>query len=123
MNAEALNPVFSHYTLEANGVNLHYVMGGQGEPVLLWHGFLGTWYCWRKVMSALAERYTVVAPDMRGYGDSDKPEQRSDARTLAEDFRQLIQQLGFSQVHLTVFCVFTDVSKSTSETITSGVAS
>jgi pimeloyl-ACP methyl ester carboxylesterase len=91
---------FKHSTAEVNGVNLHYVMGGQGEPVLLWHGFLETWYCWRKVMPALAERYTVIAPDMRGYGDSDKPEQGYDAQTLAEDLRHLLQQLGFNQAHL-----------------------
>lgn len=91
---------FTHQTAIANGVNLHYVIGGEGEPVLLWHGFLETWYCWRKVMPALAEQYTVIAPDMRGYGDSDKPEQGYDARTLAEDFRQLVQQFGFNQIHL-----------------------
>lgn len=50
---------FQHHTAQANDVNLHYVIGGQGETVLLWHGFLETWYCWRKVMPALAERYSV----------------------------------------------------------------
>lgn len=91
---------FSHQTAIANGVKLHYVIGGEGKPILLWHGFLETWYCWRKIMPALAERYTVIAPDMRGYGDSDKPDHGYDALTLAEDFHQLIQQLGFEQVHL-----------------------
>ena len=91
---------FSHHTMIANEVSLHYVIGGKGGPVLLWHGFLETWYCWRKVMPALAERYIVIAPDMRGYGDSEKPEQAYDARTLAEDFRQLVHQLGFNQIHL-----------------------
>jgi pimeloyl-ACP methyl ester carboxylesterase len=94
------NQKFSHHTAIANGVNLHYVIGGKGDPVLLWHGFLETWYCWRKVMPALAERYTVIVPDMRGYGDSSKPEQGYDAQTLAEDFRQLVHQLGFKQIHL-----------------------
>ncbi|MUG91668.1 alpha/beta fold hydrolase [Scytonema sp. UIC 10036] len=94
------NQKFSHHTAIVNDITLHYTIGGKGEPVLLWHGFLETWYCWRKVMPALAERYTVIAPDMRGYGDSDKPAQGYDARTLAEDFRQLIQQLGFHQIHL-----------------------
>lgn len=95
-----LNQKFSHHTTIANGVNLHYVIGGEGVPVLLWHGFLETWYCWRKVMPALAEKYTVIAPDMRGYGDSDKPDSGYDARTLAEDFRQLIAQLGFKQIYI-----------------------
>ena len=48
-------------------------------------------------MPALAERYTVVAPDTRGYGDSDKPAAGYDARTLAEDFRALVQQLGTAE--------------------------
>lgn len=95
-----LNQKFSHHTMITNGVTLHYVIGGEGAPVLLWHGFLETWYCWRKVMSALAEKYTVIAPDMRGYGDSDKPEHGYDARTLAEDFHQLMHQLGFNSIFI-----------------------
>lgn len=78
---------FKHAMAKVNGVNLHYVAGGAGEPVLLWHGFLGTWYAWRKVMPALAAKYTVIAPDMRGYGDSDKPASGYDALNLATDFR------------------------------------
>ena len=84
---------FTHHSASANGVRLHYVRGGQGPVMLLWHGFLETWYCWRKIIPQLAERYTVIAPDMRGYGDSDKPAAGYDARTLAEDFRALVQQL------------------------------
>lgn len=91
---------FSHHVTKVNDVSLHYVIGGEGAPLLLWHGFLETWYCWRKVMPALAEKYTVIAPDMRGYGDSEKPESGYDARTLAGDFRQLIAQLGFKQIYI-----------------------
>jgi len=100
MESTGLEQEFGHQTTIANGINLHYVIGGQGESILLWHGFLETWYCWRKIMPALAERYTVIAPDMRGYGDSDKPDSGYDARTLAEDFHQLVKQLGFHQIHL-----------------------
>lgn len=100
MSSIQLDERFLHHTMEANGVNLHYVIGGQGEPVLLWHGFLETWYCWRRIMPALAEQYTVIAPDMRGYGDSDKPTSGYDARSLCEDFHQLVQQLGFEKIHL-----------------------
>jgi pimeloyl-ACP methyl ester carboxylesterase len=95
-----LDQKFSHHKMTINGVTLHYVIGGEGFPLLLWHGFLETWYCWRKVMPALAEKYTVIAPDMRGYGDSEKPESGYDAWTLAEDFRQLIAQLGFEQIYI-----------------------
>ncbi len=59
-----------------HGTKLHYWIGGhpEGSPVLLWHGFLGTGYSWHKVMPLLAEAgYAVLVPDMRGYGDSDKP--------------------------------------------------
>ena len=91
---------FTHHTADVNGVRLHYVRGGQGDPLLLWHGFLETWYCWRKVMPALAKRFTVIAPDMRGYGDSDKPDGGYDGLTLAEDFRALVHNLGFSQVFI-----------------------
>ena len=98
LNNSEFNSLFSHHTVESNGINIHYVIGGQGKPVLLWHGFLETWYCWRKIMPALAEKYTVIAPDMRGYGDSDKPEGGYDGLTLAEDFKALIKHLGFNEV-------------------------
>ncbi len=75
-------------------------MGGAGEPVVLLHGFLGTWYSWRKVMPALAARHTVVAPDLRGYGDSDKPAAGYDSATIAEDIRQLVRHLGLGRVSL-----------------------
>lgn len=100
-DAASFNATFTHHTTLVNdGVRLHYVIGGQGEPVLLWHGFLETWYCWRKIMPTLAEKYTIIAPDMRGYGDSEKPSSGYDARTLAEDFRTLVQQLGFRKIFI-----------------------
>jgi pimeloyl-ACP methyl ester carboxylesterase len=67
-------------------------------PVLLWHGFLGTAYSWHKVMPLLAEAgFSILAPDMRGYGDSDKPAgtEGYDARALSEQFRELVRQTGF----------------------------
>jgi pimeloyl-ACP methyl ester carboxylesterase len=89
MNPTTLNKTFTHSTMQANGVQLHYVIGGSGEPVVLWHGFLETWYCWRKIVPALAERYTVIAPDMRGYGDFDNSQSGYDAFNLVEGFCQL----------------------------------
>jgi pimeloyl-ACP methyl ester carboxylesterase len=55
------------------GVQIHYVIGGQGQPVVLLHGWPQTWYEWRHVMPALAKNYTVIVPDLRGLGDSSKP--------------------------------------------------
>jgi hypothetical protein len=64
------NMTFSHHTVSVNGIQLHYVIGGHGDPVVLLHGWPETWYAWHKVMPALAKNYIVVAPDLRGLGDS-----------------------------------------------------
>jgi len=91
---------YTSLTATVDGVRLHYRLGGDpdGPPVLLWHGFLGTSYTWRKVMPALADAgLAVLVPDMRGYGDSDKPAgtEGYDARALAEEFRALVRHLDF----------------------------
>jgi pimeloyl-ACP methyl ester carboxylesterase len=93
-------PSLTSETAALNGVRLHYWLGGdpQGQPILLWHGFLSTGYAWRKVAPVLVSAgYAVLVPDMRGYGDSAKPPGTSgyDARALAEEFRALVHQLGF----------------------------
>jgi pimeloyl-ACP methyl ester carboxylesterase len=85
---------FVERTAEANGIALNYAVGGSGPTVVLLHGYPQTWYMWRKVMPALAERYTVVAPDLRGSGGSDAPEGGYDKATLAEDIHQLLLTLG-----------------------------
>ena len=59
------NVTFSHHTATVNGIQLHYVMGGEGEPVVLLHGYPQSWYEWRHVMPALAKNYTVIAPDLQ----------------------------------------------------------
>jgi len=89
-----------HHAALANGVRLHYVRAGQGDPVVLLHGFPQTWYMWRKIIPALAERYTVIAPDLRGFGESSKPISGYDKRTVAEDIYQLVRGLGFEKVFL-----------------------
>jgi pimeloyl-ACP methyl ester carboxylesterase len=92
---------FRSESASVNGVSLHYWIGGDpnGKPVLLWHGFLGTSYTWHKVMPLLADAgYSILVPDMRGYGDSDKPTGNDgyDGIGLAEEFRSLVQQIGFA---------------------------
>jgi pimeloyl-ACP methyl ester carboxylesterase len=99
-NAAEFNRTFTHHTANVNNVRLHYVIGGQGEPVVLLHGFAETWYMWRRIMPELAKRYTVIVPDLRGAGDSDKPATGYDKRTLAEDIYQLAQQLGYQRIFL-----------------------
>ena len=91
---------FRSETSVVNGVRLHYWIGGtpNGPPVLLWHGFLATSYSWHKVMPLLAEAgFSILVPDMRGYGDSDKPAgtEGYDARALSEEFRELVRQIEF----------------------------
>ncbi len=91
---------FRSAVAEVDGLRLHYRVGGDpdGTPVLLWHGFLSTGYAWRKVMPALADAgFAVLVPDMRGYGESDKPAgtEGYDARALAEEFRAVVHQIGF----------------------------
>jgi pimeloyl-ACP methyl ester carboxylesterase len=91
---------FASRTAEVDGITLHYRIGGDpaGLPVLLWHGFLGTSYSWRHVAPRLAAAgCAVLIPDMRGYGDSDKPagNEGYDAAALAEEFRALVAQIGF----------------------------
>jgi pimeloyl-ACP methyl ester carboxylesterase len=92
--------IFSHHTADVNGVRLHYVRGGQGDPIVLLHGWPQTWYEWRHVMPGLAQQYTVIAPDLRGMGDSEIAANGYDKRTLASDIYELVRQLGFRQILL-----------------------
>ncbi len=94
------NMTFSHHMASVNGIQLHYVIGGHGDPVVLLHGFPQSWYEWRHVMPALAKNYTVIVPDLRGFGDSSKPDTGYDGKTTAQDIYQLISQLGFNKILL-----------------------
>ena len=89
-------------TAAVNGVRLHYVTDGDGPLVVLLHGWPQTWYCWRELIPVLARGHTVVAPDLRGYGLSDKPPAGYDKRTMAADVRALARQLGFERLALLV---------------------
>src|SRR3974377_1516345 len=65
----------AHRTVEANGIRIHFAEAGDGPLVLLCHGFPESWYSWRHQLAALAEAgFRAVAPDMRGYGRTDRPE-------------------------------------------------
>lgn len=81
-------------------IRLHYVRAGQGALVILPHGWPQTWYMWRKVIPRLAKHHTVIAPDSRGFGQSSKPIDGYDKRTVAEDIRQLAEQLGLGRAFL-----------------------
>ncbi len=62
-----------HLTIDANGATFHVARTGAGRPLLLLHGWPEFWLSWEPVMKRLADRYTLIAPDLRGFGDSTKP--------------------------------------------------
>ena len=100
LSFEIDNMTFSHHTASVNGIQMHYVIGGRGDPVVLLHGWPQTWYEWRHVIPALARNYTVIVPDLRGLGDTSKPVDGYDGNTTAEDIHQLVIQLGFRDTFL-----------------------
>ena len=94
---EGFIETFTSRFVDTGEVRLHAVVGGEGPPLLLIHGWPGSWYYWRLVMPALARDFEVVAVDQRGIGLSDKPEEGYDAGTLARDFVGLMDALGHEQ--------------------------
>ena len=89
----AVSDVDHHFT-RVNGIRLHYVLVGSGPPLYLLHGYPQSWYMWRKMIPLLAGQFGLVIPDLRGYGDSDKPRDGYDKRTMAADIRELARHLG-----------------------------
>lgn len=94
-NSVLLPGPWTHHDYSANGVRLHVAEAGEGPLVLLLHGFPQFWWSWRHQLTALSERgLRVVAPDLRGYGASDKPPRGYDAVTAAADVAGLVRALG-----------------------------
>ena len=89
-----------HIFVQTNNIRLHCVSQGEGELVLLLHGFPEFWYSWRHQIPALARHFKVVVPDLRGYNDSDKPASGYDLDTLSADIRGLIASLGYTKAHI-----------------------
>jgi haloacetate dehalogenase len=92
--------IMQHFTLHANGIRQHYLDAGSGPPVVLLHGFPETSYAWRYQIPELAKRFRVIAPDLRGYGETDKPATGYDKRTMANDLVGLLSNLGISRIAL-----------------------
>jgi len=82
--------------VETNGIRLHCKVTGEGPLMILLHGFPEFWYSWRKQIPVLAQHYKVIAPDMRGYNDSDKPKgvKNYSLEKLVDDIRGLITAFG-----------------------------
>ena len=85
---------FASRYIDTGELRLHAVIGGDGPPLLLIHGWPQTWYAWRLLMPALARDFEVIAVDQRGIGLSDKPEDGYDVGTLAGDLIALMDELG-----------------------------
>src|SRR5215211_5975150 len=103
--AARLFPGFSTLDLPVNGTTIHAVRGGAGQPVLLLHGYPQTHAIWHRVALRLADKFTVICPDLRGYGDSAKPssDERHESyskRVIALDQLELMRTLGFERFAL-----------------------
>jgi pimeloyl-ACP methyl ester carboxylesterase len=92
--------LLQHKFAEVNGLHLHYVIQGNGPRlVVLLHGWPEFWYSWRFQLAELSKHYTVVAPDLRGFNLSDKPEGVENYRTseVIKDVQELIRHIGFDR--------------------------
>ncbi len=113
---------FKTQRLPGDGVDIHLVIGGQGPPLLLLHGYPQTHVCWHKVAPLLADSFTIVAPDLRGYGDSGKPptdptHEPYSKRRMAADQVRVMEQLGFKRF-LVAGTTAADASRTGSRSIT-----
>jgi pimeloyl-ACP methyl ester carboxylesterase len=93
-----------HATIQVNGTKVHYARTGQGMPLVLLHGWPEFWLTWQQVMERLAGRFDLIAPDLRGFGDSPKPDEgpsdRAGPEVHAADLLGLLDHLGLGQVGL-----------------------
>ena len=83
-----------------NGVRLHYLTAGKGEPVILLHGYAENSHMWRPLIAELAKSRLVIAPDLRGFGQSSKPDSGYDKKTMAQDVHALAISLGFKHASI-----------------------
>jgi pimeloyl-ACP methyl ester carboxylesterase len=102
MMVEIFMPTGEHKFVQANGIQIHYVTQGEGTPVILLHGFPEFWIAWRHQIPALAKHFQVIVPDLRGYGQTERPSKVADYNIslLAADIECLIKALGFENAHI-----------------------
>jgi epoxide hydrolase 4 len=91
---------WQHQFIQTNQIRLHCVTQGEGDLVLLLHGFPEFWYSWRYQIPVLARHFKVVVPDLRGCNDSEKPKSGYDLDTLSRDIQGLITALGYQRAHV-----------------------
>jgi pimeloyl-ACP methyl ester carboxylesterase len=85
---------------EVNGVRLHYLIAGKGDPILLLHGYAETSRMWLPLIAKLASNHTVVAPDLRGFGQSSAPAGGYTKKEMAQDIHALMVKLGYSKARI-----------------------
>ncbi len=91
----------AHHHAELGDVRLHYVTAGRGFPVVLLHGWPQSWYEWRHIIPGLTEKFRIIAPDLRGLGDSSRPLDGYDKKTVGHDVWRLVNEvLGLSEFYL-----------------------
>ncbi len=101
MTATSPTASLSHHFASLGDVQLHYVTAGTGFPLVLLHGWPQSWYAWRHVLPTLATTYQVIVPDLRGLGDSSRPLEGYDKKTIASDiWRLLHDHLGLNEFFL-----------------------
>jgi pimeloyl-ACP methyl ester carboxylesterase len=83
-----------------NSVTLHYLIAGKGDPVVLLHGYAETSHMWRLLIAELAATHTVIAPDLRGAGQSSTPADGYTKAEMAQDIRALVRKLGFEHIRI-----------------------
>lgn len=96
----ATMPGFENGFATVNGIQLHFVTGGSGTPLILLPGHPETWWGYHKIMPALAKEFRVIAVDMRGMGSSSKPDHGYTKKSMAEDIYQLVRHLGHDKVNI-----------------------
>src|SRR3954464_15115307 len=91
-------PAIEDRFADVNGVRLHYLAAGRGDPIVLLHGYAQTSRMWRPLVAELARTNTVIVPDLRGFGQSSKPDGGYDKKTMAQDVHALAESLGHRRV-------------------------
>lgn len=95
-----LIPGFTDHIADLEDLKLHYVTGGKGSPIVLIAGWPQTWWSFHKIMPALAEKHQVIAVDIRGMGNSDKPENGYTKKNMAHDVLALVKKIGNEKVSI-----------------------
>lgn len=95
---------FAHHEAQLDDIKIHYVREGKGPPLMLMHGWPGFWWEWYKCIGPLAEHFDVIVPDMRGYGDSQKPDLADLSKftldVVTDDHAKLLRHLGIERAYV-----------------------